>query len=381
MIEWSLVKKRISDLKDYDKNPRSMKKKAFDHLVRSIQEDGYHHRILADTDGTIIGGHSRKKALKKAGYSDSDEIEVLVPNRKLTAEEFDRINIRDNLGYGDFDFDILSQNFEASTLIDWGFPEDLLDFKVDIDISEEDEKEGSANEDKVITKRGDIWILGNHTLMCGDSTSIDDVEKLMNDQVMDCVYTDPPYGINLLTNNKRSVGSGSQEYSPIIGDDSIDAARDSYNLCKALKIDKMLFWGGNHYSECLPSSKCWIVWYKMTEGMHIDFADCELAWTNLDDQARVFHHMWTGFCKDSEREEKRIHPTQKPIKLATEIFEFFDFGKNVLDLFGGSGSTLIACEKSNRTCFMMEMSEFYCDAIINRFEKATGIKAELKHGI
>jgi len=380
MISWIECKRKLKELSDYSHNPRKMSKKAFDHLVKSIKEDGYHHRILIDTNNTIIGGHSRTKALRKAGYKDGDDIDCLMPSQELTPQEFDRINIRDNLGYGEFDMDILSDRFEAEELVGWGFPEDLLDFDVHTEVSEEDEEAGEYTESECKTKLGDIYQLGRHRLMCGDATDTDAIDKLIDGQVMDCVYTDPPYGISLLK-KEGVLGASSQVYQPVLGDDSIDAARDSYNICKAMKIEQMLFWGGNHYSECLPSSKCWVVWNKMPDEMHISFADCELAWTNFDNQARVFNHVWTGFCKASESGEKRIHPTQKPVALAVEIFEFFKLGKNVLDLFGGSGSTLIAAEKSGRDCFMMELSPNYCDSIINRWEKLTNLEAVLTNGL
>lgn len=123
---WITEKRKLKDLKDYDKNPRTISKDAFNNLVESIQQDGYHGRIMVDTNNVIIGGHQRKKAMLKAGFKSSDEIEVLVPAKALTQEEFDRLNIRDNLPYGDFDFDVLANNFEAGQLIEWGMPEEWL---------------------------------------------------------------------------------------------------------------------------------------------------------------------------------------------------------------------------------------------------------------
>ncbi len=119
-LKWISETMLVRDLKEYEHNPRSITKRDFDNLVKSIKEDGYHKRIIVDTHNVIIGGHSRKRALLAAGYAYSDIIEVLKPSRELTEEEFKRLNIRDNINFGDFDFDILANNFEMQDLEDWG---------------------------------------------------------------------------------------------------------------------------------------------------------------------------------------------------------------------------------------------------------------------
>jgi len=119
-VTWATVKRKISELKEFDKNPRKITKDDFKLLVQSLQEDGYHGRIKINTDNVIIGGHARKKALLAAGYKKSDEIEVLMPDRLLESDYFDRVNIRDNLGYGNWDVDILGNNWDAEQLIAWG---------------------------------------------------------------------------------------------------------------------------------------------------------------------------------------------------------------------------------------------------------------------
>jgi len=125
-INWHTALCRLGDLKDYDRNPRKMGKKEFEDLVKSLREDGYHQRMLVNKDGVIIGGHSRKKAMLKAGYSENDLIEVLIPDIPLSPEDFDRINIRDNLGYGSFDYDMLANNFQVDQLLDWGMSPEIL---------------------------------------------------------------------------------------------------------------------------------------------------------------------------------------------------------------------------------------------------------------
>lgn len=126
MIKWQSETRKLKDLKDYDRNPRNISEKAFKNLIKSLKEDGYHQRIIVNTDGTIIGGHQRKQAMLKAGFKQNDDIEVLVPDRKLDEREFDRLNIRDNLPFGEFNFEILANNFEIDTLTEWGMPEEWL---------------------------------------------------------------------------------------------------------------------------------------------------------------------------------------------------------------------------------------------------------------
>ncbi len=125
-LSWNTVKVHINDLIEYEHNPRSMSKKDFDKLVRNIKEDGYHQRVIVDTKNMIVGGHSRKKALLAAGFKPSDLIEVLKASRPLSDIEFKRLNIRDNLSFGDFDFDILANNFEIDNLIDWGMDANMF---------------------------------------------------------------------------------------------------------------------------------------------------------------------------------------------------------------------------------------------------------------
>jgi len=126
MLKWTSAKVKIVDLKEYEANPRRISKRDMGKLISSIKQDGYHQRIIVDQDYTIVGGHQRKQALLKAGFNLDDTIEVLIPNRKLTAEELDRINIRDNLPFGEFDFDMLANRFDIDTLMNWGMKESIL---------------------------------------------------------------------------------------------------------------------------------------------------------------------------------------------------------------------------------------------------------------
>lgn len=148
-ITWIEKTVKIGDLKDYPKNPRKFSKDDFNRLVRDIKQDGYHKRILVDIDLTIIGGHKRKEALLKAGFSLKDDIKVLMPSRKLTQDEFDRLNVKDNLYFGEFDFDMLADFFDADQLADWGMPAAQLIHFYDDEL----EPEITASENKAKDKK------------------------------------------------------------------------------------------------------------------------------------------------------------------------------------------------------------------------------------
>lgn len=241
-----------------------------------------------------------------------------------------------------------------------------------------------------ITKLGDIWKLGEHRLICGDSTDVNVIERLLQEEKAQLLLTDPPYGIDIVKQHK--VGGGgelhfgkvrgnnwvdSKTYSPIIGDNTTDTAREAYHTALLYSENQIIF-GGNYFTDFLPVSRCWIVWDKQNTG---NFADAELAWTSFDQGVKLYHFMWNGLAREGSRTVEgitRVHPTQKPVGMLGEILK--DFSKEndiILDGFGGSGSTLIACEQLNRKCYMAELDPHYCDVIIDRWEKFTGKKAEL----
>jgi len=209
------------------------------------------------------------------------------------------------------------------------------------------------------------------------------------------LLTDPPYGISVVSANKKvggdkpfgSKGSNdahnvikANEYAEIIGDNTTDAAKENYNIMQEYTKNQIIF-GGNYFTDFLPPSRCWLVWDKENTG---NFADAELAWTSFDKGVKLYKFMWNGLVREGSREiegKTRVHPTQKPVGMLSKILD--DFTKEndiVVDCFGGSGSTLLACEQLNRQCRMMELDPHYCDVIIKRWEALTGQKAELLEG-
>jgi DNA modification methylase len=214
--------------------------------------------------------------------------------------------------------------------------------------------------------------------MCGDSTIVDAVDRLMDGAKADMVFTDPPYGIAHSGKGITGIGEGN-DFGEIMGDQDVSVAIDSYRLCSGQWPDaQLIFWGANYYPSVLPDGHGWIVWDKQREGD--TFSGAELAFINGGVRVDVFRHMWHGMIKASEQGQKRVHPTQKPIALSEWCFARYGDPSTVLDLFGGSGSTLIACEKTARYCRMMELDPKYCDVIITRWQEFTGKQAVHKTG-
>jgi DNA modification methylase len=368
---------KISAIKRNPNNPRILKDDKFVKLTQSIKDFPQMldiRPIVVNDDMVVLGGNMRLKACKEAGLKEVPVIKV----NDLTEEQQREFIIKDNVGFGEWDWDLLANEWDTDLLEDWGLE---LDFN-----PVDDDNAGLTDEDDVpevtenpVSKVGDIWLLGEHRVMCGDSTNGGDVALLMNGEKADMVFTDPPYGISIVSDGGKVGGDSlakTGDYAAVAGDDSIDVAVKAIDVIKTLGADVEIIWGGNYYADALENSSCWIVWDKRGEMAGNNFADCELAWTNQKTAVRKFTHLWSGMIKASEHGKKRVHPTQKPIALAEWCFD--NYGKEcntVLDLFGGSGFTLMACETRNKKGMIMELSPEYVDVIIKRWQDYTGKKA------
>ena len=219
----------------------------------------------------------------------------------------------------------------------------------------------------------DVIKLDNHRLLCGNAQVKEDVDKLLDGVQVDLLLTDPPYGINIIEPNKETFGKGSVttggHYKPVIGDDKPFDPQHLLDL-----HSPTIIFGANNFSSKLPDNSKWIVWLKKPKinGKPSHYSDCELAWTNFKGRKiQCYYHIWRGMIREGERRlelKERVHPTQKPVGLLKRLIEEYCPPNGVvLDLYGGSGSTLIACAETGRTCYMMELSKDYVEIIQERY--------------
>jgi len=361
-------------------------------LKKSITEfDIVEPLIWNETTGNLVGGHQRLKILQEMGRK---EVEVSVV--KLSDAKEKALNLALNKISGEWDFpklkDILEElntgafDIEITGFDDKEIEELMTQFHVPGEGLTDDDAVPEAVE--TICKMGDLWQLGNHRLLCGDATKKDDVERLMGGEKADMVFTDPPYGIDIV--HRGRVGTTSmlgfvgiekkpvrslahaRAYRPIKNDDKpFDPS------CILEYGTTQIIFGANNFASKLPDSTVWLVWDKKIEGGldHNNFSDVELIWTNSDKKAcLIYRHLWSGLLRQGDRKTElkdRVHPTQKPVGLLVQILQDF-VGDPVLDMFLGSGSTLIACEKLGRRCYGMEIDEHYCDVILRRWSDFTG---------
>lgn len=374
-----IVEKKLNEIKPYENNPRN-NDEAAECVANSIKEFGFKVPIVIDKDGVIVAGHTRLKAAERLGL---ETVPCIVAD-DLTPEQVKAFRLADNkvgeLATWDFEkLDIELNGITDIDMADFGFEDFEIEDEAEPDIIEDEPPEPIGGEPKA--KRGDVYRLGRHRLMCGDSTSVDDINKLLNGNEIDMVYTDAPYGISIVNDKTHKVGAGNlaknKEYLQVKGDDTTDTAKDFYNSCISLGINNFIMWGGNYFTDFLPFSPSWLIWDKRVDMNSNNFADGEMAWCSFKTPVRIYHQLWNGMIREGERED-RVHPTQKQIRMQTEILnDFTNENDNILDGFGGSGSTLIACEQTNRNCYMMELEPHYIDVIIERWENFTGQKAEL----
>ena len=353
---------RPDELKPYGNNARKHTPDDIDQIKDSINTCGFNDPIaIWGENNIIVEGHGRQIAAKELGLDKVPCIRLdhlTDTQRRDYAIRHNRTAELSGWDFGKLEEEIAALEIEGVDLSGLKFDLDALNGggNPEIDIVEDEPPEPPETP---IAKRGDIWQLGRHRLMCGDSTSVDDIGTLIDGQKIDLVMTDPPYGISA---DKMTMGTGAKEF---YRGDGWDEERPEIKPLLTL-ADNVCIWGGNYFCNELPISNDWLVWHKKNDGL--SFSECELAWTNFGCNTRHFSHHWG--------DEKKLHVTMKPLAV---IAWAMDMTKtecvNVADLFGGSGTTLVACEQTGRNCYMMELDPHYCDVIIQRWENLTGEKA------
>lgn len=373
----NIIQRELDSIRPYAANAKKHDATQVANVAKSIRQYGFVQPIVIDRDGVIVIGHCRALAAKKLGMTEVPCVCV----DDLTPEQVKALRIVDNKSNeSPWDFDLLSAEL----------PEiDLSDFEFDFGI-EDEEEEAEIVEDEVpevdeeaepITKLGDIWQLGRHRLMCGDSTDKATVEMLMNGNKADMVFTDPPYG----NGTSGKYGRGQPGVRTIMGDENLDVFTKVIESLEFERIVYFLQWRTLAESlEAISEKGLKIntvaVWDKKNAGLNGAGGISE-QWEAVVFAGNIKYKKFGGnvftVAREQHRREDSPHPHQKPIKLLAEIFDFIDECKSIFDPFGGSGSTLIACEQLDRTCYMMELDPKYCDVIIKRWETLTGEKAVL----
>jgi len=359
---------KLSSIKSNPNNPRVIKDDKFKKLVQSIQDFPKMleiRPIVVNDDNIILGGNMRLKACKEAGLK---EVPVIKAS-DFTEDEQRQFIIKDNVGFGEWDWDMLANDWESEDLTNWGL--DIPGFEPEQLEAEEDDYEEPADI-KVDVVLGDLIEIGEHRLLCGDSTDSNQVAKLMNGEKADMVFTDPPYGISVVKNDKVGADFGiakKGKYSEVIADDTTETAKEFYDTCISLGMDKFIIWGGNYFVDFLPFSDGWLIWNKRAgTDIRNTFADGEMAWCSFHTPIRIYDQLWNGMIREGEK-EKRVHPTQKPIRILSEIITDHVKGNLLFDGFLGSGSTMVAAHQLNRKCYGIELDPKYCQIMIDRMHK------------
>jgi len=376
----------ISRLKRHPNNIKTHPEEQIKNLMELMKIVGFKDPIVIDKKEEVKAGRGRLDAAEKLGMTRVP----YVPLEGLTKKQMDLFMYMDNQvnesPWIDDNVQLLLEDVPLT---------DLNTFEVNWDdiITAEppDEEEIPELPKNPKAKLGDIYQLGNHRIMCGDSTK--DLDKLLDGIDVNLLLTDPPYGIDIVSkgivgrsdkvgftsnheSGKHSLAKA-RKYRKIIADDKPFNPKYLLTLAKTIII-----FGANHFASKLPDNSHWLVWDKKAEkgADRNSFSDVELMWTNVKRKnAMIYRYLWSGLLREGDRKselKERVHPTQKPVGLLAEIIK--DYSKEthtVLDCYLGSGSTLIACEKTNRICYGMEIDPAYIDVIITRWENYTNKKA------
>ena len=363
-------KVKISEVKTNPKNPRLIKDDKFRKLVKSIQEFPQMlelRPIVVDENNIVLGGNMRLKACKEAGMKEV----YIVKAENLTELQKDEFIVKDNVGFGEWDWDMLANEWDTEKLDEWG-----LDLPVDLSVTELEAEEDDyevPNEINTDIVLGDLFEIGEHRLLCGDSTDSDQVAKLMNGEKAELVFTDPPYG----NGSSGKYGRGQLGVRTILNDDTFDCVNDFLNLgiCDAY----VFFLQWRTFKEAIETLennelklKTIAVWDKKNAGLNGAGGMSE-QWEAIIVAGNIKYSRFGGNVFSVSREQKKRidspHPHQKPIALLNDILEYFKDYNLLVDPFSGSGSTMVAVHQLKRKCYGMELDPKYCQVIIDRMKK------------
>jgi DNA modification methylase len=419
----------ITSIRPYENNPRIIDDEAVAAVAASIKEFGFRVPILLDRSGIIIAGHVRYKAALKLGLK---QVPVIIAN-DLTPEQIKAYRIADNqtADLSDWNYDLLpielselqEKDYDLSLL---GFDPDELAQLLDPGLKDGlcDPDDVPAPPDEATTRPGDLWILGDHRLLCGDAGKSEDVDRLLDAAKIHLVNTDPPYNVKVEPRSNNAIAAGlssfagakhhqkfdvkrhPKKYQPTtkklrakdrplandyVSEDAFEAMLLAWfgNIARVLLPGRLfLIWGGySNIRNALEKSGLYfsqqIIWHKMHPVLTRKCFMGDHEWCFFGWREGAAHQFFGPANVSDVWSVKKINPqsmqhlTEKPTELAVRAVQYGSrSGENILDLFGGSGSTLIAAEQTGRRCFLMELDPLYCDVIVQRFEKFTGRKAE-----
>ena len=445
-LSWKTERRKVSSLVPYDKNPRRLTEVQAQQLTKSLERFNLVEIPAVNTDGVVVAGHQRLAMLKALGRGD-EVVDVRVPNRKLSTAELKEYNLRSNKNTGEWDLGILASDFDIEMLKDVGFTDAELS-KIPFEgLDPNNLNDVPPVPDAATSKLGDLFVLGGHRLLCGDSCKVADVQRLMGGKLAECVFTDPPYGVSVnqgstqdLKRRHRRIDGKKITNDELVGKVLYNFLLSSFkNMCQVMRPGAAIYVchsdterlnflnafiaAGLEFKEVLVWVKNSLVmgrqdyhwrhepilygwkpgaahrWYgdrKNTtvfenfpclqiipliekRGFHITVSTAENHVSFEVPSVKVLE-AFTGdkssvwyFNRPASSKE---HPTMKPVELITRALNNSSKrGDIVLDLFGGSGSTLIAAEHLGRLGYLMELSPLYVDVIIKRWEDATGKKA------
>lgn len=359
----------LKELTPYARNPR-LNDEAVNGVAASIKEFGFLRPIVIDADNVIVAGHTRLKAAQKLKL----ETVPCVRAKDLTDAQIKAYRLLDNklAERASWEAELLRLELAELPDVDWTnfeaeWEEDIPPIEPDLSDDKVPEVQKEA-----ISKLGDVWLCGEHRVMCGDSEDVRGFDELLtNVGSLVLLLTDPPYGIG---RDKGFEGFGG--FGPPIKrrqyQDKWDTERPSKRTFDLLlsKANVAMIFGGNFFADILPAGTHWIVWDKLNTMP--TFGDCELIWTNCKRQSvSKITFEYNGLIG---KEKERHHPTQKPVALLAQIIEEYATSDSlILDPFLGSGTTLIAAHRLNRICYGMEIEPLYVDVVLRRFYKETGI--------
>jgi len=379
MSEINITYYNANDLVMAEYNPRQLTKDQYTQLKDSINRFGLVDPLIVnknkDRKNILVGGHQRLRIAKEIGLKSIPCVEI-----DLSYDQEKELNIRLNKNVGEWDYDALANYFDVAELTEWGFSNDELQFY------EEEPTAGLIDDDDIpeveepITQAGDLWILGEHRLLCGDATKKEDVDLLMDGKKADMVFTDPPYGVDMNIENDNLKG--------------IEFDNFNNKWIKNIPYKNNMPFICYHSTRTFPSvlnksiSNGWnferMLWYARPDKFPIHtwkswvmVSQCILLFTKGDviyKKVKPADQDFYRYTSSDLEKKKDKHPTTKIIKNLISILNHFD--GNVFEPFLGSGSTLIACEKTNRKCYGMEIDPHYCDVIVKRWEEFSGNKAE-----